>query len=99
GIYAESLLIHGESPETLDDLIREHQTTCRPVGPREQAAVDALIHADWLLLRMRRVETLMWNDKIEAWAKSNERSVHEEIVALVGWYGAQDDFLRIQRRL
>jgi len=99
GIYAESLLIHGESPEALDDLVREYQATCRPVGPREQAAVDALIHADWLLRRMRRVETLIWNDEIESWARSKERSVDEEIVPRVGWNRAEERFLRIQRRL
>jgi hypothetical protein len=59
GIYAESLLILGESAETFEDLAREYQDTCRPVGPLEQAAVNTLIHSDWLLRRMRRVESLL----------------------------------------
>src|SRR3982751_2694958 len=65
GIYAESLLIDGESADTPDDLARAYDATCRPAGPREQAAVNPLIHADWLLRRMRRVESLLWNEKAE----------------------------------
>jgi hypothetical protein len=99
GVYAESLIIHSEDPETLEALAREYQSSCRPVGPLQPAAVDALIHADWLLRRMRRVETLVWNDQIERWAKSNDRPVNAETVPLIGWYRGDDHLLRIQRRL
>src|SRR3954447_6231052 len=70
GIYAESLLIQGESAEPLDALARQYQATCLPVGPREQAAVNTLIHSDWLLRRMRRIESLLWNEQVEKGQKA-----------------------------
>jgi hypothetical protein len=99
GIYAESLLIHGESAETLDDLAREYQTTCLPVGPREQAVVSTLIHSDWLLRRMRRIESLLWNEKAEQTERAKYKDYDPEYASLTSWYCAEDHFLRIQRRL
>src|SRR3954465_2822577 len=99
GLYAESLLIDGESPDTPDDLPREYQATCSPVGPREQAAVNTLIHSDWLLRRMRRIESLLWNEKAEQTEKAKYKDYDPEYAALTSWYCAEDHFLRIQRRL
>ena len=99
GIYAESLLIHGEIPETLDDLARQYQATCRPVGPREEAVVNTLIHSDWLLRRMRRVESLLWNDKTEQNLRAKYKDYDPDVAPLTSWYCAEDHFLRIQRRL
>ena len=99
GTYAESLLIHGESADTLDDLARQYQDTCRPVGPREQAAVNTLIHSDWLLRRMRLVESLLWNDTAERNLKVKYSDYDPEDTPLTSWYRAEDYFLRIQRRL
>src|SRR5256885_4767166 len=86
GIYAESLLIDGESADTLDDLAREYQATCRPAGPREQAAVNTLIHSDWLLRRMRRVESLLWNDKAEQNLKAKYKDYDPDDAPLTSWY-------------
>ena len=99
GIYAESLLIDGESGDTLDDLARQYQATCRPVGPREQAAVNTLIHSDWLLRRMRRVETLLWKDEGDKWHKAGYRDADPEDAPLITWQLGEERFLRIQRRL
>jgi hypothetical protein len=99
GIYAESLLIHGEIPETLDDLAHQYQATCRPVGPREEAVVNTLIHSDWLLRRMRRVESLLWNDKTEQNLRAKYKDYDPDVAPLTSWYCAEDHFLRIQRRL
>ena len=99
GVYAESLLIHGEAADTLDDLARDYQATCRPVGPREQAAVNTLIHSDWLLRRMRRVETLLWKDEGDKWRKAGYRDADPEDAPLITWQLGEERFLRIQRRL
>src|SRR4051794_33986041 len=98
-IYAESLLILGESAETLDDLAGQYQATCLPVGPREQATVNTLIHSDWLLRRMRRIESLLWNEKAEQTEKAKYKDYDPEYATLTSWYCAEDHFLRIQRRL
>src|ERR1041385_3635018 len=85
GVYPESLLIDGESSAPLDDLAREYQATCRPVGPREQAAVNTLIHSDWLLRRMRRVETLLWKDDGDKWHEAGYRDADPEDAPLITW--------------
>jgi hypothetical protein len=100
GLYAESALIRGEDPAALDDLAREYLATCRPVGPREHAVVDALIQADWLLRRMRRIETLMWNVRIDDCREKHADSDSDPALdPLVIWYRNDADFERVQRRL
>jgi hypothetical protein len=69
------------------------------VGPREQAAVNTHIHSDWLLRRMRRVESLLWNEKAEKSQHAKYADYDPEDAPLISWYCAEDHFLRIQRRL
>src|SRR3954468_7800372 len=64
GLYAASLLIEGDDPDEVDALVRDYLASCRPVGPRERAVVDSLIHSDWLLRRMRRLKSEIWNGQI-----------------------------------
>jgi hypothetical protein len=99
GAYAESVLIYGEDADTLEALRREYAATCRPVGPREQAAVDSLVHADWLLRRMRRVEALLWNDRIEDLRDTKKEAFEPEWAVLLAWDLSNTYLERIQRRL
>jgi hypothetical protein len=99
GVYANSLLIYGEDPAELDALAREYLDTCRPVGPRERAVVDALLHADWLLRRMRRVETEGWNSA-EYYLRKAKGDEYDEDYTVVNVYARIEDRLdRIQRRI
>jgi hypothetical protein len=99
GLYANTLLIDGDDPDELDALAREYLDTCRPVGPRERAVVDSLIHTDWLLRRMRRLETQDWNSEFEHLRKL-KGDEYNETYGLINVYARiQDRLDRIQRRL
>ena len=96
GIYAESVLITGEDPAELAALTREYEDSCRPVGPRERAVVDTLIHTDWLIRRMRLLETQDWNSELELIHAGAEVLTY----ALLSAYDEISERLeRIQRRL
>jgi hypothetical protein len=99
GIYANSLLVDGEDPSELEALIHEYLDTCRPAGPRERAAVDSLIHTDWLLRRMRRVETEQWNSQSHHLRKVKGDEFDEEHILLNTYRYIEDRIDRIQRRL
>jgi hypothetical protein len=96
GIYAESVLLIGEDPAEFAALAREYEDSCRPVGPRERAVVDTLIHTDWLLRRVRLLETQDWNSELEQIYEGAEiltyalLNAHDEIA---------ERLERIQRRL
>jgi hypothetical protein len=96
GIYAESVLITGEDPAELAALTRDYEDSCRPVGPRERAVVDTLIHTDWLIRRMRLLETQDWNSELELIHAGAEVLTY----ALLSAYDEISERLeRIQRRL
>jgi hypothetical protein len=99
GIYAEAPLVTGEDPATLDELAVSYRTAYRPASPDERALVETLIHTDWLLRRMRRVETQLWNrqtDKLHQSSFYNGDPVYE----LAATYSGVEEYLdRLQRRL
>src|SRR5689334_24591317 len=64
GLYSESLLIVGEESDDLDALAADYTATCNPQGPLESALVEQLVHADWLLRRIRALETQIWDNAI-----------------------------------
>src|ERR1039457_4640886 len=60
GIDAESLVIRGESRPTLEALTTRYLDRFQPSTPEQSVLVDALISADWLLRRLRKVEPDVW---------------------------------------
>jgi hypothetical protein len=60
GIDADAEVIPGESPFQLDNLTREYYHRWKPTLPEERAIVDAAIHDDWQLRRLRRAEAALW---------------------------------------
>ncbi|HLH16326.1 MAG TPA: hypothetical protein VKX45_03865 [Bryobacteraceae bacterium] len=56
GLYAESLLIPGEGPAELDALAAEHEAECRPATATERDLVAMLVHSQWYMSRMSRIE-------------------------------------------
>jgi hypothetical protein len=96
GIYAASVLITGEDPAELAALTRDYEDSCRPDGPRERAVVDTLIHTDWLIRRMRLLETQDWNSELDLIHAGAEDLTY----ALLSAYDEISARLeRIQRRL
>jgi hypothetical protein len=60
GIDADAEVIPCESPFQLDDLTRQYYHRWKPTLPEECALVDAAIHDDWQLRRLRRAEAALW---------------------------------------
>jgi len=60
GIYAERLVMFEEKAEDLADLAAEYHEQHAPANPTERSLVDTLIHNEWRLRRLRRVEADLW---------------------------------------
>ena len=83
-LYAESLLIDGESPDP---------STISPANIRPPATPSVPANRpprhphppDWLLRRMRRVETLPWNHQAEERRKTAFRESEPEYAFLITW--------------
>jgi hypothetical protein len=60
GIYAVHQIMFDEKPEDLAELTTEYHDLCAPADAKERLLVDALVHNEWRLRRMRRVEAELW---------------------------------------
>ena len=60
GIFAELLIVPGEDPAELQALMDGYYRDFAPRRHEERALVDNLVHFEWLLRRMRRIETEFW---------------------------------------
>jgi hypothetical protein len=103
GIDANSLLIRGEDPEALAALIAEYFRDYQPQTAAERALVDTLIDSEWLLRRMRRVETHLWEgDCADIEARHNrwhagEYDIQTRILGKA-FYDSREAFHRLERR-
>jgi hypothetical protein len=66
GIYAEQQVMFDETAGDLADLDAEVRDQYKPATPTERALVDTLIHNEWRLRRMRRVEAELWQHGVNA---------------------------------
>jgi hypothetical protein len=60
GIYAVQQIMFDEKPEDLAELSAEYHEHHRPADSGQSILVDALVHNEWRLRRMRRVEAILW---------------------------------------
>ena len=96
GIDADAEVIPGESPFQLDDLTREYYHRWKPTLPEERALVDAAIHDDWQLRRLRRAEAALWQHVDYCYATSDGRKTKSRLGATVERGAAH--FSRLQWR-
>jgi len=61
GIYAVHQIMFDETPEDLAELAAEYHELYNPADSHERALVDSLVHNEWRLRRMRRVEAGLWD--------------------------------------
>ena len=97
GIYSESHIIKGESAADLEALTATYDAEYHPTTATQRALVDTLIHNEWLLRRLRRVETDIWNMGIEFLKKSQFQSKRH----LIGdtFSNQQETLALLQRRI
>jgi len=60
GIYSEQQIMFDETAEDLAELAAEYHEQHKPANATERELVDTLIHNEWRLRRMRRVEAVLW---------------------------------------
>jgi hypothetical protein len=60
GIYAVQQLMFDETAEDLAELSAEYHEHHSPANSNEILLVDTLVHSEWRLRRMRRVEANLW---------------------------------------
>jgi hypothetical protein len=66
GIVAVHQIMFDESPEDLAELSSEYHEHHSPADPDQRLLVDTLIHNEWRLRRMRRVEAVLWEHAADA---------------------------------
>jgi len=67
GIYSQHQIMFDETPEDLADLAAEYHEQHAPANATERELVDTLIHNEWRLRRMRRVEAVLWEHAANAY--------------------------------
>ena len=60
GIYAVHQIMFDETPEDLAELSDEYHELCNPADSKQRFHVDAMVHNEWRLRRIRRVEAELW---------------------------------------
>ncbi len=65
GIYAESETIIGECQADFEELAAAFHSRYLPESPDQQALLDIAVHSEWILRRLRRAETGLWDYYID----------------------------------
>ena len=60
GLYAQGMTIGSELASKLELLEAQFTAEYQPATPSERSLVDQLIHCEWMLRRLRWVETEVW---------------------------------------
>jgi len=60
GIFATRQIMFDETPEDLAELTAEYQEQYHSANAAERELVDTLVHNEWRLRRMRRIEADLW---------------------------------------
>ena len=60
GIFAVHQIMFDETPEDLEELTAEYREQYAPADATERELVETLVHNEWRLRRMRRIEAELW---------------------------------------
>jgi hypothetical protein len=71
GIYAVHQIMFDEKAEDLAELSAEYHEHHRPADSKQLLLVEALVHNEWRLRRMRRVEAHLWYHAYDAFVVKN----------------------------
>jgi hypothetical protein len=74
GTDLEAHIISGETAEDLAQITAEFSEKFRPADATERFLVETLIHNEWRLRRMRRVEAAVWEQALGKHAALDARS-------------------------
>jgi hypothetical protein len=94
GIHAEAQIIPGENPAELEALSAGYYEQFHPASPIACFLVDTLIHADWQLRRLRRLEAQLWTSQLSEIKEDAEDAPLGRV-----FVQSLDAFTRLQRRI
>ena len=98
GIDAQAQVIPGENSDDLEALAANYHQQFQPATPLECSLVDSLIHAEWQLRRLRRVEAQLWKNEI-ADAERSFNGLKEDAPLGQAFDRGRESFTRLQRRI
>jgi hypothetical protein len=93
GIDSQSQVIRGEDPAALDALAAQYLLDHQPQSAAERALVDILIDSEWLLRRLRKTESHLW----EYHLVGLEKRPQDQILG-IAFTCAQETLARLERR-
>lgn len=76
GVYANSPVIIGEDLAHYEAVSRSHFERFQPATPEEHTLVAALVRSAWLLERLSRVETELWDRRLDHLAEFESDEPH-----------------------
>jgi hypothetical protein len=94
GVDAEAEIIPGENPAALEELTNQYLQRWRPTTPEQRCYVDTLIRNDWVLSRLARAESDLWQYGMLSPYQSDKN--HPEGAAM---YRCERAFGRLQSRI
>ncbi len=94
GLYAVSQIVIGERQSDFENLAAAFSARFQPDAPEQHTLVDIMIHAEWILRRLRRAETGLWDTYIE-----DNDSVNDTTDLGRAFNCRNSTFARLQRRL
>src|SRR6202795_4305236 len=71
GIFATTQIMFDEKAEDLAELAAEYHEHHSPADPNQRLLVDTLVHHEWRLRRMRRVEAVLWDHAANTYLTQN----------------------------
>src|ERR1700683_2573558 len=71
GIYAVHQIMFDEKPEDLAELSAEYCEHHNPADSDQRFLVDTLVHNEWPLRRIRRVEAALWQTASDTFLVKN----------------------------
>jgi len=74
GIYAQHQIMFDESAEDLAELAAEYHEHHSPADSDQRLLVDTLVHNEWRLRRMRRVEAVLWEHAADTFLAQHPES-------------------------
>ena len=105
GIDAWSHIIAGEDPAELEALTEQFLQHYQPADPVQLSLVDTLISTEWIQRRLRRVETQLWNYRVDILDQNLTRAefvdpaIQRNSTIGHAYQDALESLTRIQRRI
>jgi hypothetical protein len=94
GIDAQSQIIRGEDPTSLEALAAEYTGRFQPATPEERFYVDTLIRDDWQLRRLAHADAQIWESGFSSTFRLEEDTALGQV-----FNNRSQTFMRLQRRI